>query len=259
MHYDLHEGAHPGTETVLLSAGLGGVASYWQPQMAALQSRRVIAYDHAGTGRNRVNLPDGYSIAAMAQDVLAILDASNTPSCHFVGHALGGLVGLEFARHHPHRLRSLTVVNGWAKADAHTKRCFAARLTLLRAAGAEAYVRAQPIFLYPASWLAEHEARMQQEDAHALAGFQGEDSLLRRIDALLAFDATPYLAALHVPVLLIAAQDDVLVACTQSERLAAAIPEAELHLARSGGHALNVSEPEAFNVRLLTFLNRHAS
>ena len=118
---DVLESARPGAETVLLSAGLGGAAGYWTPQLAALRQRyRVVTYDQAGTGRNRRELPADHSIAAMADEVLAVLDASGTPACHFVGHALGGLVGMDLAVRRPERLRSLTVVNGWAKAHAHT-------------------------------------------------------------------------------------------------------------------------------------------
>ena len=172
--FDVHESERPGAPTVLLSAGLGGTAGYWAPQLAALKARyRVVAYDQAGTGRNKRDLPDDHSIAAMADEALAVMDATNTDKAHFVGHALGGLVGLDLAVRHPDRLRSLTVVNGWAAAHAHTKRCFELRLMLLKHEGPAAYVRAQPIFLYPADWLAKNAARAAQEEAHGLSRLPG--------------------------------------------------------------------------------------
>lgn len=259
MTFDVHESERPGADTVLLSAGLGGAAGYWTPQIAALKARyRVIAYDQAGTGRAKRELPEDHSIEAMADEVLSILDASKTEACHFVGHALGGLVGLDIARRVPKRLKTLTVVNGWAKADDHTKRCFEARLLLLKHAGPEAYVRAQPIFLYPAIWLARNAERAKHEDAHGLAGFQGADTLRRRIGALLRFDATADLANMKLPVFVMASRDDVLVPATKSEELAAGIPGAELHMATYGGHGVNVTEPAAFNTLLLDFLDAHA-
>ena len=254
--FDVHEGPNPDAETVLLSSGLGGTAGYWTPQLQALRQRyRVVAYDQAGTGRNRRDLPADHSIAAMADEAAAVLDASRTATAHFVGHALGGLVGLELARRRPDRLRSLTVVNGWAAAHAHTRRCFDMRLALLKHEGPAAYVKAQPIFLYPADWLAGNEARVAEEEAHGVAGFQGAGNLRARIAALLAFDARPWLQTLALPVLIVAARDDVLVPSTLSEALATAIPGARLHVAPWGAHAINVTEPAAFTTLLLDFLS----
>jgi aminoacrylate hydrolase len=252
--FDVHESERP-NPTVLLSSGLGGTAGYWAPQLAALNPRyRVVTYDQAGTGRNKVELPDDYRIAAMGDEILAIMDATKTDKAHVVGHALGGLAGLDLAIRHPDRLHSLTVVNGWAAAHAHTKRCFDLRLMLLEHEGPAAYVRAQPIFLYPADWLAKNTERAAQEEAHGLAGFQGADTLKRRIAALLAFDATPHLASIRTPTLVSAARDDVLVPCSMSEQLAAAIPGARLEVAAWGAHAINVTQPDTFNAMLLSFL-----
>ena len=256
--FDVHESERPNAPTVLLSSGLGGVAGYWTPQLTALKARyRVVTYDQAGTGRNKHPLPDDHSIAAMADEALAVLDATKTEKAHFVGHALGGLVGLDMAIRQPQRLNSLTVVNGWAKAHDHTKRCFDMRLALLKHEGPAAYVRAQPIFLYPADWLAKNAERAAQEEAHGLAGFQGADTLRRRIAALLAFDVTHHLATMRVPALISAARDDVLVPCSTSERLASAIPHASLDIAPWGAHAINVTQPDAFNESLLAFLDSH--
>lgn len=258
MTFDIHESERPGAPTVMLSAGLGGAAGYWAPQLAALRKRyRVVAYDQAGTGRSKLKPAKGHSIAAMADEALAVLDATKTRACHFVGHALGGLVGLELAARRSRRLLSLTVVNGWAKAHAHTERCFDLRLALLKHEGPAAYVRAQPIFLFPADWLARNAERAAREEAHGLAGFQGAATLGKRIAALLAFDATARLGKIAVPTLLVAARDDVLVPSSQSVELASRIPGALLHLAPWGAHAINVTEPEAFNTLLLGFLDRH--
>jgi aminoacrylate hydrolase len=254
--FDVHESERPNAPTVLLSSGLGGTAGYWAPQLAALKAHhRVITYDQAGTGRNKRELPADHSIAAMAEEILAVLDATRTDKAHIVGHALGGLAALDLAIRDPDRLRSLTVVNGWTAAHAHTKRCFDLRLMLLKHEGPAAYIRGQPIFLYPADWLAKNAERAAQEEAHGLAGFQGADTLRRRIAALLAFDATPHLASIRIPTLISAARDDVLVPCSMSEHLAAAIPGATLHMAPWGAHAINVTQPDDFNAMLLKFLN----
>ena len=251
------ESAQLGAPAVLLSSGLGGAAAYWAPQLAALREHfRVITYDHAGTGRSAGALPRGYTITDMVADVQDVLCATGTSACHFVGHALGALVGLELARLAPTRLLSLTLVNGWAKADPHTLRCFEARLSLLHHAGVAAYVRAQPIFLYPATWLAANEARMATEDAHGVAAFQGTDNLLVRVGALQQFNITAELGGIDRPCLVIATRDDVLVPATQSEDLAAALPRASLVLLERGGHALNVTDPAGFNAALLSFLQR---
>ena len=247
IFWDVHESGRPDAPTVLLSSGLGGTASYWAPQLAALQARyRVIAYDQAGTGRNKRDLPDDHSIAAMADEALAVLDATRTDQAHFVGHALGGLVGLDLATRHPQRLRSLTVVNGWAAAHAHTRRCFDVRLTLLRDSGPRAYVHAQPLFLFPPEWnSARTEELLAEEEVH-LAHFPGVEMMQRRIAAARLFNAADRLSEVTVPTLCIASEDDMLVPPHCSIELAKAVSGAQCITMR-GGHACNVTQPKEFN------------
>ena len=120
--FDVHDGRAARTrETVLLSAGLGGAAGYWAPQLAALRQRyRVVTYDQAGTGRNRATCRTITASPPWPTRRWPCSTRAARPTAHFVGHALGGLVGLELALRQPDRLRSLTVVNGWAAAHAHT-------------------------------------------------------------------------------------------------------------------------------------------
>jgi aminoacrylate hydrolase len=255
MHYDIVGRTDDNVSTVVLSAGLGGLGHFWRPQIEALAARhRVIVYDQRGTGANSGALPDDYSIANMADDVVEVLDDAGIESCHFAGHALGGLVGLELARRHPSRLASLVLVNAWDRVDSHTRRCFDARIALLKHVGIEAYVRAQPIFLYPAPWLSEHEEIIRKEEAMGVAHFQGADNLMRRLAALLAFDATSDLKDIQIPSFVAAARDDVLVPFTRSQQLADGLPRGTLWLTAEGGHAFTVTDPAPFNAALLEFL-----
>jgi len=253
IYYELH-GPEEG-EPLILSAGLGGSARYWQPNLAAFaETYRVILYDHRGTGRSERALPDVVTVDDMADDMLALMDALDLDWAHVVGHAAGGVAALALALKAPERIGLVVVVNGWAVAEPHFLRCFAARLALLRDSGPEAYLRAQPIFLYPANWSSAHDAEIAAELPHQLIHFPGVATMEKRIAALAAFDIGDRLDAIEAPVLLIATADDALVPSRASERLAEGLAHGELALSESGGHAYNVTEAEDFNAFVLGWL-----
>ena len=260
LYHEVHGRAAAGAPSVLLSSGLGGSAGFWKPQIPAMVDAgwRVVAYDQRGTGRSPEALSADYTIADMARDVVEVLDATDTAQCHLVGHALGGLVGLQLALDAPQRVAGLVLVNAWSKPNPHSARCFDARLGLLGAYGARAYVEAQPIFLYPAAWCAEHADVVAAEVEHAIAHFPGEANMRARISALRAFDVDAKLATIGVPTLVAAAMDDVLVPWTLSQRLADGLPHATLDRVPHGGHAHSVTDPEPFNRSLLAFLAQHS-
>jgi len=255
MHVEILGQDSPQAPTLLLSAGLGGAGSFWQPQLAALGEHfRVVMYDHRGTARSQEELPEGYGMADMADDVLQLLDKLEISRCHFVGHALGGLIGLQLALTHPQRVEKLVVVNGWAALDSQTRRCFRVRQDLLLNSGVEAYVRAQPLFLFPADWLSAHEALLDEELRHQVTHFQGTENLLRRLRALMNADFRPHLADIATPTLALCARDDLLVPYPCSQQLAQALPFGELAQMNYGGHAMSATDPENFNRMLLGWL-----
>lgn len=253
LYYELHgpQDAPP----LILSSGLGGSANYWAPNLPALAERhRVLVYDHRGTGRSDRTLPDIVTIDDFADDMLALMDALGWERTHIIGHAAGGVAGLALALKAPERLDKLVVVNGWVKADPHFLRCFEARLNLLRHSGVEAFLRAQPIFLYPADWISAHTAELDAELPHQSAGFPGIATMEKRIAALAAFDVTGRLAALSDKVFVLVAEDDMLVPSSAGGRLYAELSSRWMESMPSGGHACNVTDPDTFNHLVLDFL-----
>lgn len=255
LWYELVPGPK-GAETILLSAGLGGSANFWAPQMPALTARfNVLLYDHRGTGRSVRSLTDPHSVDAMATDMRLVMDAAKVKTAHIMGHAAGGLAALALALRSPKRAGKLVIVNGWSRPDPHIARCFEARTTLLKKSGKRAYVRAQPIFLYPAAWISENTARLDAEEEHMVKGFPATDVMLARIEALLAFDIDAKLPKIVAPVLVSSTADDMLVPVSCSKRLAERLPNATLDIMPWGGHAMSVTDPGVFNAMLLAFLN----
>jgi aminoacrylate hydrolase len=219
-----------------------------------LAAFNVLLYDHRGTGRSSRELTKPHSVDAMAADMGIVMDAARVTQAHIIGHAAGGLAGLALALKSPKRVDRLVVVNGWSRPDQHIARCFEARVALLKKSGKRAYVRAQPIFLYPAAWISENSARLDAEEELMVKGLPSTDVMLARIEALLAFDIDAQLPQIAAPVLLSAARDDVLVPYTCSERLAAGLPNRTLDITSWGGHAMSVTDPVAFNSVLMDYL-----
>src|SRR3989441_461816 len=106
------DGAAP---PVLFLHGLGSSAADWAPQLGPFGERyRLLLVDLPGHWRSA--LPrERLTIEAMAERVDALLDQLDTPPAHVVGLSLGGSVGLELALHAPARVRSLTLVNAFAR------------------------------------------------------------------------------------------------------------------------------------------------
>lgn len=257
MYYEIHDEGEQYKETVILSSGLGGSHGYWHYQLDGLKSRfRVIVYDHLGTGKSPAEIPQGYSIADMADEVVELLDKTDTECVHFIGHALGGLVGLQLAIDFPERINSLLLINAWDKTDEHTKLCFKIRKSLLRNSGVEMFFKAQPLFLYPAEWIKRNAALLKEESDKVLSSPFNESNLLRRIGAVENFDVSERIEAVVCPVVVIASRDDLLVPYSCSEQLHSKLSDSSLYLLDSGGHACNVSDPDTFNRTMLDYVTR---
>src|SRR5580658_1476613 len=94
-------------DPLLLIMGLSYPSYMWHRSRPILATRfHTIALDNRGVGQS--DAPPGiYSIALMASDAAAVLDAASIESAHIFGASMGGMIAQEFALQYPSRVRSL--------------------------------------------------------------------------------------------------------------------------------------------------------
>jgi pimeloyl-ACP methyl ester carboxylesterase len=94
---------------LVLVHGLGGTIENWRALAPSLAARhRVVVPDLPGHGRSGL-LPEADDVDALAEAVLAQVDAEAIRGAVWVGHSLGGLVALRAAALRPDTARGLVL------------------------------------------------------------------------------------------------------------------------------------------------------
>ncbi len=249
LHHEVL-GAAAGPPVVLLH-GLGSSSTDWAFQRPAFASRyRVIVADLAGHGASTV--PASATVEAMAADVEALLAAAGEPPAHVVGLSLGGCVALALALAAPARVRSLTLVNAFARlrpGDPRRAVALLTRLALLGTAPMSVVAAHVARGLFPRSDQAELYRRAVESLSRT-----SRRSYLVTMAALARFDVTARLPAIRCPALVVAGADDRTVPLGVKRRLAAGLPAGRLVVVPDSGHATPADQPEIFNRTVLDFL-----
>ncbi len=232
---------------LLLLHSLGTSLHVWDAQAAALAEHfRVIRPDLRGHGLTAVtNGP--YSIAGMARDVLAVLDALGIGRAHVGGLSIGGLIAQSLAAQAPERVLSLilcdTALAIPPAANWHE------RAALVRGRGIGAI--AETVM-----------ARWVTPGFQATPGAAGLRAMLLRTDpegyaaaaeAIAAADLTESTARLRLPALVVVGDADLATPPEAARALAAAIG-GQLAIVANAAHIPTVEQPEAVSAALRDFL-----
>lgn len=104
-----HDYGGDGPQLVLLH-GYGRSLADWDASAALLSAgHRVLGVDLPGHGRSPGVSP--WTIPAVVQHIADTLDARGVPEAVVVGHSLGGLLAVEYARANPDGARARAAVN----------------------------------------------------------------------------------------------------------------------------------------------------
>ena len=195
-----------------------------------------------------------FSVERMAAIVDTQMDTLGISRAHVVGHSLGGCVALALALDAPARVRSLVVVNSFARLRPSGLRAAvrsAGRLTLSLAAPMSvvaAYV-AREAFPRP------EQAGLRQAAIERVAA-NPRRHYLASLAAILRFDVRRRLGEIRCPTLIVAGANDRTVPLAAKELLAGSIPGAGLRVVADSGHVSQFDQPVAFNRLLIEHLDR---
>ena len=95
--------------TLMFLHHFGGSSRTWDGVIRRLEGRfQCVALDQRGFGDS--SAAGDYSLKAMAEDVLAVVDALSLERYVLIGHSMGGKVALSVASHRPAGLEGLVLI-----------------------------------------------------------------------------------------------------------------------------------------------------
>lgn len=244
-------------QPVVLIHGLGYARWGWNPVVSALAARfEVILLDNRGIGDSDAP-PGPYTVAALADDVLGVLDEAELASAYVIGTSLGGMVAQELALEHPERVERLVLVcTTPGGADALPFPEETVRL-LERAPGLAPEVALR---LFVENALApdtvERRPELVEEIlAQRLATAQSPAAWAAQAAAAATFDASSRLGGMVPPTLVLHGTDDRVVDARNATLLGRLIRGAQVELLGGAGHLLCWEQPERFVELVSRFLD----
>ncbi len=246
-------------EPLLLIMGTSGSIPLWGELVPRLaQDYQVIAFDNRGLGGSERG--DGQiSVASLAEDASALLEALEIPRAHTLGWSLGSAIQQEMALAHPEQVATAVMFATWAACDGFQR----AMLTALRLP----YVIRDMDAALAVSGLAFSPQLLDNPDVGQMvealrpAFPQTEDQMqvtVEQWDADLVHDTSDRLGGITAPTVVVVGEQDLLTPPWQAKKVADAISGARYELVTGAGssHGLHLERPEDL-VRIVTDFLRH--
>ena len=218
-------------DPVLLIMGFSYPAEMWHRVWPAMTDEfRVIRFDNRGIGQS--DAPKGpYSIADMADDAVAVLDAAGVQRAHVYGASMGGGIAQEVALRHPERVASLVL--GCTAAPDRPTGAPPKLARILRVIPPKLLLRLRSIRGYGSEMPKE---AMEADRKVLLSTRITSRGLIGQAYAIAAYHSKDRLAQITVPTLVLHGDQDKTVPLALGEALAAGIPGARLEVIAGAGH-----------------------
>ena len=244
-------------EPLVLIQGLGAHSLHWgEPFLSALERDfELIVFDNRGAGRS-APLSGDFTVADLAGDALALLDALRIERAHVLGFSLGGMIAQELALGAPQRLRTLTLgatSPGGTQARPTAPEVVQELTAAVLSGDSERMLRTgyeivvSPQFAAdPANYAAFGEAARRHPAELEL--------VMAQYAALNGHDVFGRLRGLQLPTLVIHGTADRMLDAVNGDLIASLVPGARLELLEGVGHLFFLEAPQ----RAARLIREHA-
>lgn len=233
-------------EPLLLIMGMAGHAGLWRDDFVARLATdfEVVTYDHRGIGDSS-DVPGPFTIAELAADATALLDAIGWRDAHVFGISMGGMVAQELVLSHPGRVRRLALgctycggprTNPMAPGPMRM-------MTAMNSGDVEAALRAAFQANLSPAWTADQSHWREFRDI-ALAERVPVHVVLRQAQAAFVHDTSTRLPSVRTPTLVMAGTADEMVLYPNNEVIAGLIPDARMITFDDAGHLFWWEHPD---------------
>ena len=227
---------------------LGGFSYQWRYQIAALKDRfTCIAFDHRGFGHSTFN--GRWDVPTGAADLKAQLDALEIDKAHVVGYSMGGPIALTFNAEYPERVRSLVLVDTFAKNHTHSQARIEESEKCLRYMSMRQYARQ-----YVATRLLPSTPTASVDELVSAICLASKDAYLDVLRGILLPDFTAHCAKVKVPTLVMCGRHDKTTPVEFTNDLTRLIDGA-IERVIPTGHLGVFDDPVEFNKPLVEFLD----
>jgi 3-oxoadipate enol-lactonase len=232
---------------LLLIMGMSGTALHWgEPFLQELRRDfDVIAFDNRGVGASS-RLDGEITIAEMAADAAALLDALGLSSAHVLGISMGGMIAQELALARPELIRTLTLgctYCGGPDADLTSPAVIEKLSQAMMSGDRERAIRAGWEVNVSPAFAADEEAWQSFRDVAARRAV-ALGVVMAQMAACAAHDTHARLGSLELPTLVVHGTLDEMLPVGNGRQLASLIPGAELEIFDGTGHLYFWEQPE---------------
>ncbi len=244
-------------EPLLLIQGMSANHLAWGRPFSSLLQRDfdVIAFDNRGIGLSRP-VTEAFTIAEMAADTAALLDALGIERAHVLGISMGGMIAQALALAYPERLRSLTLgctYCGGEGSQLMDPADFQSLVEAMASGDQDRVFRAMYELNLSPGFRAE-ESRYDEFAAMAAALPAPRETIGLQVQAIAAHDTSARLPGLTTPTLVIHGTVDRVLGYPNGQLIASLIPGVRLETYEDVGHMFWWERPE----RSAELIRQHA-